>query len=94
MLDKGSLIKKIIPILRKHSVIKASLFGSIVNGNTHDSSDVDILVELPQDSTLINLVGLKQALEDALGLEVDVLTFNSINPKLEKYILTSQEAII
>ena len=44
--SKDKIREKIIPILKKHDVKRASLFGSIVSGNYTDKSDIDILVEL------------------------------------------------
>lgn len=84
----------IIPILKKYDIIKASLFGSIVRGEATEKSDIDILVEFKEGRTLLDLVGLKLELEDIFKKKVDVLTYNSINPRLKKYILKDQEILI
>jgi predicted nucleotidyltransferase len=84
----------IIPILKKYDIIKASLFGSIVRGEATEKSDIDILVEFKKGRTLLDLVGLKLELEDIFKKKVDVLTYNSINPRLKKYILKDQEILI
>ncbi len=84
----------IIPILKKYDIIKASLFGSIVRDEATEKSDIDILVEFKKGRTLLDLVGLKLELEDIFKKKVDVLTYNSINPRLKKYILKDQEILI
>lgn len=84
----------IIPILKKYDIIKASLFGSIVRGEATEESDIDVLVEFKKGRTLLDLVGLKLELEDIFKKKVDVLTYNSINPRLKKYILKDQEILI
>ena len=85
---------KILPVLRKSDVVKASLFGSIVNGNATKKSDVDLLVEFRGEKSLLDLSGLKIKLEKLLGRKVDVLTFKSIYPPLRKRILSEQEPVL
>jgi len=85
---------KIIPILRKYGVIKASLFGSIVRGENTDKSDIDLLVELPETASLLELASLKMDLEERLEKKVDVLTYDSLHPLLKDKILHEQEAVL
>jgi predicted nucleotidyltransferase len=85
---------KIIPILRKYGVIKASLFGSIVRGENIDQSDIDLLVELPETASLLELASLKMDLEESLEKKVDVLTYDSLHPLLKDKILHEQEAVL
>jgi hypothetical protein len=94
IMTRNEIKSVIIPILQKYDIIKASLFGSIVRGEATEESDIDILVEFKKGRTLFDLVGLKMELEDILKKRVDVLTYNSINPRLKKYILKDQEALI
>lgn len=84
---------KIIPVLRKGGVVKASVFGSFARKENKKNSDLDILVELKKDKTLFDLVELKMNLEEKLGRKVDVLTYNSINPLLRENILKEQKVI-
>jgi uncharacterized protein len=80
------LQKKIIPILEKNGVVRASIFGSFARGDDTPESDVDVLIELKEPRGLLFLAGLKFDLEDAIEKKVDLLTYGSINPRLEKYI--------
>lgn len=82
-----------IPVLKRHGVIKAALFGSIVRGEAKKNSDIDILVKLARNKTLLDLVGLQLELQDKLGKKVDVLTYNSIHPLLKDIILNEQKVI-
>lgn len=86
--------KKILPILRKYSVKRASLFGSIVRGEATKKSDIDILVEFKGEKSLLDLAGLKIELEELLGRKVDILTYNSLYPLLRERILKEEEAIL
>jgi hypothetical protein len=79
------------PILKKHGVLKASLFGSWVRGEQKIESDIDMLVELEEGKSLLDLIGLELELEERLKRKVDVLTYDSIHPRLKDYILSEQE---
>ena len=85
---------KILPILGKYGASMASIFGSVARGEATDESDVDILVELPEGSSLLDLAGLKIDIEEILSRSVDVLTYNSLHPLLRDRILSEQEPII
>lgn len=87
------LKKEIISILKKHAVKKSAIFGSFVNGKVNKNSDIDILVEVRNDKTLLDLVGLKLDLEKKLKRKVDVLTYNSLHPLLKDKILREQKII-
>lgn len=84
---------KIIPILKKYGVSRASLFGSIVTGKMTDSSDVNILVKMPLKATLFDILGIKVDLEDKLGRKVDVIEYEGIKPSFKKEILSHQVTI-
>jgi len=88
-------VKKIIlPVLREKGVIRSSIFGSLAKGEADKDSDIDLLVELPEDRSLFDLVDLKMALERRLGKKVDVLTYRSIHPLLRNAILSNQIPIL
>jgi hypothetical protein len=86
--------KRILPILKCYGVVRASLFGSRIRGEMNDKSDIDLLVELPENSSLLDLGGLKSDLEEALRIRVDLLTYDSLHPLLRERILSEQEAVL
>ena len=64
--------KKITPILKRHDVKKAAIFGSYARGEEKKKSDVDILIEYKRDDkSLFDFVGLKLDLEEKLKKQVD-----------------------
>jgi predicted nucleotidyltransferase len=85
---------RITPILKKYGVKKASLFGSIVKGESTEDSDIDILVEMPETATLLELAALKIELEEILKKNVDVLTYDSLHHLLKDKILHEHEAVL
>ncbi|MDD1730966.1 MAG: DNA polymerase beta domain-containing protein region [Methanosaeta sp. NSM2] len=86
--------ERIIDILRKNGVKRASFFGSIVRGEMTEDSDVDLLVEFEGRRSLLDLAHLKNELEDAVNRRVDLLTYKSIHPLLKDRILAEQVPII
>lgn len=85
---------KIVPVLKEAGVTRSSLFGSVVRGEDIEVSDVDILVDLPRGKTLFDLVGLELDLKEALGRDVDVVTYRSISPLLKDIILKEHVPIL
>lgn len=99
MKNKNNLskIKKVIVnILKKHGIKKAGIFGSYVRGEQEKNSDIDILVEIPKKMkfSLLDLVGLKLELQDALRRKVDLVEYKMIRPELKKIILQEEARII
>ncbi len=60
------------------------LFGSFVRGEATSKSDLDLFVDYdPQKKfSLVDLVDIKNLLEDELGMAVDVTTRDSLHPAL------------
>lgn len=92
--DIAQIKSKILPILKQAGVKRSSIFGSYVRGDQTKGSDIDILVELPKGSSLLDLIGLEMELKKAVGKKVDLLTYNSIHPLLKDYIQKDQMQIL
>ena len=73
---------EILRIAESHGARNVRVFGSVVRGEDRPDSDVDLLVEMANDRSLLDLVGLEQDLEELLARNVDVLTDDSIHPAL------------
>jgi len=62
----------ILDLARRHGARGIRVYGSVARGQATDQSDLDLLVEWEPDRSLLDVVGLKQDLEDLLGVTVDV----------------------
>lgn len=82
--------KIIIPVLKENDVEKAGIFGSFARGDFRKNSDIDILVEFKGKKTLLDLVGVKQELEEKTKRKVDVITYKSLHPLLKNRILKEE----
>lgn len=91
----SSIKKKVMPVLKKHAVKRASIFGSFARGTAKSKSDVDFLIEYKEkDKSLFDLVDLKSDLEETLERKVDVITYNSIYWRIRERILAEQIVIL
>jgi len=69
--------------LQAFGVLQLYVFGSVARGDASAESDIDFVVEL-EHYTLRDFVGLKLALEDWLGVAVDLTTFQSLEPQVRQ----------
>jgi uncharacterized protein len=73
---------EILRIAQAHGASNIRVFGSVARGEEGPDSDLDLLVEMKAESSLLDLVSLCQDLEDLLGHKVDVITEGGISPYL------------
>jgi len=66
------------------------VFGSYVRGEQREDSDLDVLVELGDESpmTLIDFVGLQMELSDRLGVKVDLADKATLRRRIGQHILS------
>lgn len=93
-MSKKEIANKIRPILERQGVKKAALFGSQARGDAKKNSDVDLLVELPDDFSLFDMSGLKIDLEETLNKKVDLVEYSVIHPLLRDRVLKEQIPIL
>jgi len=86
--------EKLLTILRIHGVLHAGVFGSVARGESREDSDLDILVELPEDKSLLDLVDLKLDLEESLGRKVDVVTYRSLDSRIRRGVLAEEVVLL
>ena len=61
----AAIKKKVVPILKKHEIKRASIFGSFARGDAKIRSDVDFLIEYKgKNKSLFDLVDLKTILQN------------------------------
>lgn len=88
------LKKKSIPILKRYGVSRAAVFGSFARNQMRRSSDIDILIDIKKDISLLDFVGLKLEIEEALGKKVDLVEYETIKPLIKERIIREQLVIL
>lgn len=86
--------EQIVPLLREHGVVRAAVFGSYARGTAMPSSDLDLVVQFEAGRTLLDLVALQQDLRESLEREVDVVTYDSLHPRLRESVLREQVPVL
>jgi len=69
-------------VLRRHGVTNPEIFGSAARGDDHEGSDVDILVDFPPGTSIIDIIGIQNELEDLLGVHVDLVPRNGLKERV------------
>jgi predicted nucleotidyltransferase len=75
-------------VAARHGARNIRVFGSHAHGTAGPDSDLDLLVELDPGRSLLDLVAIKQDLEDLLGCRVDVVTEAALSPYIRDQVLT------
>jgi hypothetical protein len=83
--------KALLDVLRRSGARNARVFGSVARGEDTATSDIDFLVELAPDATLVDLARVRREISDVLGVPVDVMTSGLLKPAAQDR--AEQEAI-
>lgn len=81
--------------LRERGLSSLALFGSVARGAARPDSDVDVLVDIAPNLrfSLIDLVAVKNFLEDRLGRRVDVVTKDGLDPSVRDRVLREAQSV-
>jgi predicted nucleotidyltransferase len=78
--------EEILSLARLHGVRQVPVFGSAARGEAIEASDIDLLVEMEEGCSLLDLIAFKLDVEALLGCEVDVVSREGVSPYLAEYI--------
>ncbi len=85
---------KVLSILKSNKVTRAGIFGSYARGEDKENSDIDILVELNEDLSLLEVIRLKNLLEKTIKKKVDLVEYSLIRKELRDIILKEEIPIL
>ncbi len=88
-------LEKVIRIIKRHKrelqekyrIRQIGVFGSVVQGEANEDSDVDILVEFQRPIGLFKFLELEEYLGKLLRREVDLVSRKALKPHIGKNIL-------
>ena len=86
MPDISEIQKAVVPIACFFGIKRLYLFGSYAKGTANEKSDIDLLVEKGKPMSLLQLSGMRQMVEEALKLSVDLVTTAGIEDNFRKEI--------
>lgn len=71
-------------IVAEHGGRDPMVFGSVARGDDTADSDIDLLVTLPVDADLIDVLHLADDLEALAGVRFDIASGRSTGPVMER----------
>ncbi len=75
---------QILRLAASHGARNVRIFGSAARGDVSPASDIDFLVDLNPDRSLMDLGGLLMDLQELLQARVDVATEGMLRPKVRE----------
>ena len=79
--------EEIFRIAEENGAMRVRVFGSVARGTAGPESDLDLVVKLEPGRNLLDLIAIKQDIEDLLGQSVHVVTEGGISPYMREDIL-------
>jgi predicted nucleotidyltransferase len=79
--------REILRIARRNGATNVRVFGSVARGEARPDSDIDFLVNLEANRSLLDLARFLRELQDLLNCPVDVVTEAGLRPRLRPQVL-------
>ena len=82
---------RVLALAERWGARKVRVFGSAARGEADEQSDLDLLVDLDPDRSLLDLAGFLLDVQELLGGPVDVVTERGLKARIRDRVL--QEAV-
>lgn len=91
-MTKLNQVKKVLSqekaiLAKKYHVKRLGVFGSLVRGDAHAKSDIDVLVDFSKPIGLLQFINMEHYLSNKLGAKVDLVSKKGLKPKIGERIL-------
>jgi uncharacterized protein len=80
-------------LVSRYDVTRPRVFGSVLTGTDDEDSDLDLLVDRGNVTTLFTLTGLEHHATQLLGVPVSVLTPGFLSPKFRDRVLREAQPL-
>jgi predicted nucleotidyltransferase len=80
-------------IAQRRRVAAIKIFGSAARGQDREDSDLDLLVEPSEGTTLLDLGAIQSEVSELLGIRVDVVTPGSIPEQARQRVLAEAQPL-
>ncbi len=90
MRPSAALIAKrheILAAAHRHGARNVRVFVSSVTGEDRDGSDLDLLVDIADDTSLLDLARLQREIEAVAGVPVDLVTIEDLPARVRPRVL-------
>ncbi|MDO9242203.1 MAG: nucleotidyltransferase family protein [Rhodocyclaceae bacterium] len=80
-------------IVGRNRATNPRVFGSVLHGEDTEGSDLDLLVDAAERTTLFDIVMIERQLHEALGVKVDVHTPESLSKRFRSVVLSEAASL-
>jgi len=84
----------ILPVLKRHLIKRAAIFGSFAKGNASSTSDVDMLIEGDRSFTMFRMLELEEEISNILDRKVDLVEYSAIKSSIRSEVLETAITIL
>ena len=85
--------ERVLALVAARGASRLRVFGSAARDQDHEGSDLDLLIDMPAGTSLLQIVGLQLDIQDALGIKVDLCTERELHPTLKPRILAEARPV-
>ena len=85
--------RQMVKIAHDHGARSIQLFGSFAIGKATARSDIDLLVEMENNRSLLDIIAIKNGIEDLTNRNVGVVTKKALSPYIADQILESAQML-
>jgi predicted nucleotidyltransferase len=87
-------VDEIVALASKYGLKNLRVFGSRARGDATPSSDLDLLVEYADGTSLFDVIGFEQELGDVLGIRVETTSERSLHPVIRDRVLAEAKSLV
>jgi predicted nucleotidyltransferase len=80
-------------LVSHHGLMSPRIYGSVLAGTDTDDSDLDLLVDATDATTLFTLARVEHDAEELLGVQVSVLTPGFLSVKFREHVLREAQPL-
>ncbi len=80
-------------IVKRHHAVNARIFGSVLHGKDTNESDLDILIDTTEETTLFDVGAIQAEISELLGVNVDVLTPGALPDRWKTEVLKEAKSV-
>ncbi len=80
-------------LVSRHGLARPRVFGSVLSGTDTDQSDLDLLVDATETTTLFRLARLQHSAQELLSVPVSVVTPGDLPVKFRDRVLQQAQPL-
>ncbi len=85
--------QELLDMMASHGFSNLRVFGSMARNEATKQSDVDLLVDVPEDTSALTMVGIEMELQTLLGRRVDLATEDMLHPFYRDRVLKEAKSL-